>query len=154
MVSGGRRFEVQWTKVFGIFLVAVAVRLALDPQYPLSRERIRELERRAAEEFPMSRPSLRSPEPLAPRGETAVSDLRFRWQWSGPEVEWTVVVFDDNLEKIVERFVGPTCEASLDEQSVKNLRPGAALHWQVEGLWKGHLIRSMPWPFELVPARR
>ncbi len=62
--------------------------------------------------------------------------------------------YQRNLEKIVERFVGPTCEASLDEQSVKNLRPGAALHWQVEGLWKGHLIRSMPWPFELVPARR
>lgn len=154
MVSGKRLFEVQWTKLLGILLVALALRLALDPDYPIPREKMREMERKAALESPMSRPSLLAPEPLSPQGDVRRLDLRFHWQWAGPSVDWTIVVFDDNLERIVEMYVGPLLEASLDEHSAEKVPVGTALHWQVEGLWKGHLLRSMPTPFRVLPSER
>jgi hypothetical protein len=144
MVSGRHEKLLQPHKLLGVLLVALALRLALDPDYPVPRPLVP-----ADLEAPV-RPIARVPELVAPLGPSAREAFEFRWRWSGASVPWRVVVLDDDLAPIVEGVA--TAEGRLlpDATMRARLPEDAPMHWFVEAELNGRTVRSAVVPFVLV----
>ena len=145
MVSPRRWKSLQWSKVVGAGLVALAVCLLLDPDYPLSKQ---ELERMAAAQTRPSAPvPVRAPKPLAPLGEQSADSLEFAWAWEGPTRAWRIVVLDAALDPVGEMRVGSGSRVPADAALLARLHAGASFHWFVEAADAGGPPRSALAPF-------
>ena len=140
MVSVRSSLALHWHKWVGILLVALAVHLAIDPDYPVPRKR---------GELPASRPRT-APSAETPVGECAADEVEFRWRWDGPSVAWRVVVLDDDLEPIATANATSPSSLSADPALRAQLRDGEQMHWYVEGTFEGCVVRSAVVPFQIV----
>jgi hypothetical protein len=149
---------VPWSKLVGVVLVAFALRLAVDPDYPIPRDEMARTQARrsgAPRREPggtASRPSSSRmlPEALAPRGPVRRSELTFRWQWSGDPAEWRIVVFDDSFEQVVEFRVGSACSHTPAAGSLSRLASGVSGFWLVDASIAGRKVSSVPMPLDLI----
>ena len=153
MISGRGGKDLQWTKLAGVLMVAIAVWLACDPDYPVPRDQLHAGAGSDAHRNAASRAHTRStlrPEPLEPKGAVARAGLTFRWHWSGGSTDWRVVVLDDALEQIVEFCGTSTNSTTLGDDSLALLPPRLVGHWLVEARHGGQVLRSLPVPFALL----
>ena len=89
------------------------------------------------------------PQGRHPRGEVHQSDLRFSWNWTGPEVIWELVLLDEDfLEsgRMIE-LRGETAE--LNTAMRRLVLDGRARYWCVESELEGQRFRSLPEEFLL-----
>ena len=82
----------EWTRVLGLGMVALAVLLVTDADYPVPRPG-------SPESSAAEAPRL-APRPLAPIGDCARASLEFTWDWQGADIVCELVVLDQDLEPI------------------------------------------------------
>lgn len=117
----------------------MAILLALDPDYPVPR----------GDTQASARPApLLLPKALLPRGACDVEGLEFSYEWSGPQLEWELVVLDDRLDHVLsvpcsDRRVVPA-PAALQQR----LSAGGVFYWFVRGAVDGLPIRCSPVLFQ------
>ena len=123
-------------KILGLALIAVAVALALDPDYPITRD--------GSHSSAESDGELGSgtPRPVHPIGASSEQSIEFRWEGEG---RWHLVLLDEHLEVL---FRTPPIDGARHlagpEMSLI-LQRGRRFHWLVESADRPEL-RSAPVP--------
>ena len=121
-MSRGAALRIPWLKVLGVAFVALALRLALDPDYPVPRQ--------APTPAPAA-PALEPlPELLEPLGEVTAWPP-FRWRFAGPRRAWRVHVLDAEWHELVAVEGGDACEWQGAAEALRDVPPGATCHWLV-----------------------
>lgn len=130
----------RWTRPLGVLLMVLALALALDPDYPLawSHSDASVSARKAPHLLPRA---------LSPKGPIRDSQLRFRWQWDGPEVAWDLVLLDAAWDEVARRQGIHGFEIMADGSLTAALGSGDSFFWCVEASLDGRPIRSRPQAF-------
>lgn len=116
--------ELSWNRVLGVLLMALALGLALDPDYPLPRDEIPSIDVPAdlLTKFPVT---------VAPIGAIRGSLEGFRWNWQGAARSWQVVVLDESTEEL---FRSPPISGDswipVDDE-LEGVRHDRRLYWYV-----------------------
>lgn len=84
------------------------------------------------------------PRALAPVGRCDVRDPEFAWEWTGPDLEWELVLLDGAFDEVlrVPGIKGRRLAATPDLAAA--LATGAQFHWFVQSSLAGRPVRSPP----------
>ena len=148
-MRSGRRGSRLW-RPLGLVLIAAAVAVALDPEYPLPR----------SVPTPSSAPGqgLLVPSPVSPRGsftgDVTADAVRFVWsqgghsgEGDGQATDLYIVVLDEQLEEIARQRVAGDHYVATGALG-QRLCSGAQFHWQLLAVRGESRGRSAPAAFQ------
>jgi hypothetical protein len=131
---------IQWTRPVGIVLIAWALSLALDPEYPVARDATPVSSAETPAELERGRPVAASPKGRCDRVE------EFAWRWDGAPTTWCVVVLDADLDVVHRSLPGADLRLAVDGALRRILARGGRFTWFVESS-AAAAVRSAPIAF-------
>jgi hypothetical protein len=116
----------------------VALVAVIDPDYPMPGSRAVPSSARSASKL--------MPRALQPVGWVGTRRPRFCWTWTGPGVDFDLVLLDAALDEVHRQRVHGS-EAVARDQLADRLATGEQFHWYVEATLQGTVVRSAPVAF-------
>ena len=138
-----RRFS--WLQIVGVVLMGYAVSLALDPEYPISRELA------LAASAPPTVVLL--PSGIEPVGDIGDGEPVFSWDWNGPDVgSWSLVLLDRDFTERGRMIEVQGHSVEPDASMRRTMAGGRTWYWCVESELGGQRFRSVPVEFCLTDS--
>lgn len=129
-----------WSRPLGVLMVVCAGVAALDPDHPMPRS--------VQQTIAASRVTSRGLDAISPRGEVTLAEANFRWLWEGEDVEFAVVLLDEEHRPLV-RLASRGKELEPAPPLEQALVPGRTFHWYVETAGSEGVVRSVPAAFAI-----